>query len=112
MNPVLNAILNITLAPLIIGVGVFLYRKRKRRAVTLQYSYHRVLIYSFRTTGTAIIAFSVLIFICAISDIIGHLGWNYPIWSVPIILAIGAFGYAVRRAAGWLLRRQERGWMP
>jgi hypothetical protein len=112
MNPVLVTILNIILTPLIIGVAVFLYRKRRRNAVTVEYSYYMVLIILSKFTGTGIIVVSVLILLCAISDIIGHLGWDYPVWSVPIILVTGAFGYAVRQGAGWLLRQQERGWMP
>ena len=108
MGHILSPTFDHILTPLIIGVAAFLYWMRRRKAVSIQYAYFRVILYLVRGIGTFIFVVSVLMLLYAVADVFGHLGWNQSIWLMPMTLSIGAVGYAVRRAAGWGLRQQDQ----
>lgn len=83
-------------------VGHWVWSGRKSSLVS---SYYQVLIYFFTWFGAMFALVATIILVCALLDQVFHLGWGYPIWSDPLLIALVAVGIIIRRVSKSYLRR-------
>jgi hypothetical protein len=88
----------------IIGIPTLVHWDWTGRKAPLISSYYRVLLHLMSGIGMVFAFIAALILACALYDQLTHVGWGYPVWVDPLLLAMIAVGIAINRAIRSYLR--------
>jgi hypothetical protein len=72
--------------------------------MTLFDRYHRFLLYFVKWWCVAFVAVSTIVIVCVLADWIGRIGWGYPWWSLPVLIAALVGAMVLHRIAAAALR--------